>query len=47
MKKYVQLGYVSSDTSPIIGQRKLLFRAYLKRHNHLRCPMMGEVSFET
>ena len=30
MNNYVQLGYVSKDTSPIIGQRKRLCRAYLK-----------------
>ena len=29
MKKYVQWGYVSRDTSPLIGQRKWLCRAYL------------------
>ena len=28
--KYVCLGYVSRDTSPIIGQRKLLCRVYLQ-----------------
>ena len=31
MNKYVWLGYVSRDTSPIIGQRKWLFCAYLKQ----------------
>ena len=30
MNKYVYLGYVSRDTSPIIGQRKLLCRVYLQ-----------------
>ena len=30
MNKYVQLGYISRDTSPIIQQRKSLCRVYLK-----------------
>ena len=35
MSKYVKYGYVSKDTLPFIGQRKLI------------CGALGEVSLET
>ena len=35
LDKYVQLGYVLRDTSPIIGQLKRLCGAYLKKHADL------------